>query len=185
MKKLNLIIVFLITITCYGQNCKAHISNKDEITEITTELWGGKLDSKSTIVNGKGYDIKLLIAMDKDVNKPYAILNIVNHVAAEDADIFDINFEEGAEYILKTEGGLIKLKIDKVFKSKKRFMSTFSVTNQIISSLTETDIKLLSTENISMFRVITENGQKLEGTVDKKNSKKLKLQFECFAKNNP
>ncbi|MCX7551242.1 hypothetical protein [Xanthomarina sp. F2636L] len=184
MKKLNLIILFLATITCYGQKCKAHISNKDEMTEVTTELWGGKLDSKSTIVSGKGYDIKLLVAMDKEANKPYAILNIVNNVSADDADIFDINFTKGVEYILKTEGSLIKLKIDKVFKSKNRFMSTFSITNQIVSTLTETDIKLLSTENLSMFRVITESGQKIEGKVDNKNSKKLKSQFECFTKNN-
>ncbi|RAJ17777.1 hypothetical protein [Olleya aquimaris] len=184
MKKLNLIIVFLFTITCYGQKCKAHLTNTDEITEVKTELWGGKLHSKSTIVNGKGHDIKLLIAKDKDTNKSYVILNIVSKAPADDSDIFDVNFTEGVDYILKTEGGLIKLKIDKIFKSNNRFMSTYSVTNQIISYLSDEDLKLLTTKSLTMFRVVTENGQKIEGKVSKKNSKKLKSQFECYINNN-
>lgn len=182
MKKI-IILIFAVSLTqiSIAQKCKAHISNEDKITEKTTNLWGGKLDSKSTIANGKGYDLKFLVAKDADENnKPYAILHVTHNVHESRSDVFDISFQEGSKYIIKTDGGLIELTIDKIFKNNNKFMSTYSVINQLVGYVSKEDIEKLSKETILMYRVVSTNGVSVEGEVSKRASKNLKQQISCF-----
>lgn len=164
-----------------AQNCKAKISKVDEMTEQLVEYWGGNIGGQSTILTGKGYDADLYIGKDiENDNAPIAVLNLVFKVPATDSDIFDVDFEEGKPYLIKTEGGLIEMPVSRIDKSNKRFMDTYSVQVQLIGGLTKEIAQKLANETIEMFRASSANGQSVQGKVGKKDAKKLQEQFSCY-----
>jgi hypothetical protein len=175
-------ILFLTTsIPAFAQDCEAKISKTDEMTDQLVEYWGGKIGGQSTILTGKGYDADFYLGKDiENGNAPIAILNLIYKVPATDADIFDVNFDEGKPYLIKTEGGLIEMPVSRIDKSNNRFLETYSVQIQLIGNLTKENAEQLANNTILMFRATSSNGQSIDGKVGKKDAKRLQEQFSCF-----
>ena len=182
MKKIiPILILFFASNVITSQNCEAKISKVDEMTEKPLEYWGGDLGGRSTIMTGKGYTVSFYTSTDSDQqNAPYAVLVVTHKVPATDAGIFDAVFEEGKPFLLKTENGLIEMPVEKVMKSNKRFLDTYSVTNQLIGYISKETAEKLANGKIEMFRAISSNGQSIEGKVGKKDANRLQEQFKCF-----
>lgn len=182
MKILTAIAILLfVSPIINAQKCKAKISKMDEMTEQQIEFWGGNIGSKSTIMTGKGYNVSFFLSTDpENDNTPYAVLSIVHQVPDVDAGIFDAIFEENQAYLIKTESGIIEMSVNKINKSNKRFLSKYSVTNQLMGYISKEEAEKLANESIVMFRANSSNGQSVEGKVGSKDAKKLKEQFSCF-----
>lgn len=168
-----------------AQNCKAKISKMDEMTEQMIEYWGGKIGGQSAIVTGKGFDADLFLGNDvENKNVPVCVLNLTFKVPATDSDIFDINFDQGSTYLIKTEAGIIEMPIDRIDKNKKRMFDNFYVQTQLVGKLTKEIAEKLANQPITMFRATTSNGETIQDKVGKKEGDKLQAQFNCYYNKN-
>ncbi|MRT16365.1 hypothetical protein F3C99_05280 [Vitellibacter sp. q18] len=182
MKKIIAITLILITSNfTVAQKCKPKISKVDEMTEQMVEFWGGKIGGQSAIVTGKGLDADLFLGKDvENNNEPVCVLNLTFKVPGTDADIFDINFDQGSTYLIKTEGGIIEMPIDRIDKNKKRMFDNFYVQTQLVGKLTKEIAEKLAKQPVEMFRATSSNGQTVQDKVGEKDGKKLQEQFSCF-----
>ena len=182
MKKIIAITLLLLASNIIiAQKCKPKISKMDEMTEQKVEYWGGKIGGQSAIVTGKGFDADLFVGKDvTNNNEPVCVLNLTFKVPGTDADIFDINFDQGSTYLIKTEDGIIEMPIDRVDKNKKRMFDNFYVQTQLVGKLTREIAEKLGNHPIEMFRATSSNGQTVQDKVGKKDQRKLQEQFSCF-----
>lgn len=168
--------ILLASFIASSQECIAKNSEIDELTEELIEEWGGKLGGRSSGTEAHKTDLYLT----KEENKLAIIFYITSQTPKNNSSIFNPTFLEGENFIIKTDGGLLEFRIEKVEKSNKNSIRNYFVFNKLIASISKDEVAKLANETIEFYRSSMENHEKVEGKVSKKDAERLQEQFSCF-----
>jgi hypothetical protein len=170
----------LLSSISIAQKCKPLISKKDKMTGYKFEAWGGNLNTKSSLLYGQGFKMNLIISKSKKAeNPPYATLTI-EHIVANDSNFFDVNYEEGSEFLLKTRNDLISIPMEIVKKQNSKDKHKFKITFRIFGDVSKDDLMKLADSPLMMIRIFAEDGTKIEREISSKSGVKLQNQFSCL-----
>lgn len=163
----------------WSQNCKPDKYYKDKFAGVKIPLYGSKVSySKSILFGNSMYSYLYLYRQDGKTKLGIDLIVVENQSLNNSKH----DFEKGGEILLRTEKGIINLKIDEYSTSLTNSSSKTMRTYSIINYPSLETIKKLSQGGLKAFKLTTKEGNIVQEQVKSKVSEKLKNQFNCFLK---
>lgn len=181
MKSFFSILLSLFFLSLFSQDCKPDQTIVDDFTEEETDVWGGKLGSAGSLFL-QGVKQHLSVYAYEKENDLFIELVLSYRQGESDASVNLIEIPEGSKFYLKTDEKILSFTAKNVYTKKRKLSNATYTFSTLLSEMKESDLDVLSHSEISMFRVIPLDREKIEGDVKQNKSNHLLSQFNCLKK---
>lgn len=175
--KLLLLGCMLSAVNLSAQTCKPDKYFKDKFAGVKIPLYGGKVAYSKSILFGHAMYTSIYVYKQDGKTKFGIDIGVVENQSLNNSKH---RFEKGSEMLVRTNNGVIKLRIDEVNTSMINSSSKTIRTYSLINHIDESKLRKLSKGLFQAYKVVTAEGGVIQEQIKEGKAVRLQSQFNCF-----